>query len=104
MKVILGDRRVGKTTKLIELADNYNGYIVVHSVKNAQQVFNMAREMGKKINMPITFYEFMHHQYGYRCRHFYIDDIDLCLGQLSQFEIKAVTLTTGELIDVNKDS
>ena len=93
MEVIHLPRGGGKTKRLIEIADNYNGYIVAPTQKDAIRIFEMARKMKKDIHMPISFDEFIHRRYGPFCRRFYFDDLDRSLDDISRLPIIAVTLT-----------
>lgn len=59
MNKIILNRGDGKTTELIHLADNYNGYIVCKSIDGANDIQNYANSIGCKINLPITYDEFI---------------------------------------------
>ena len=97
MKKILLPRQGGKTSQLIEMADNYNGYIICPSVERIRNVLEQADRMGKKINPPITFRGFMRGQYckGLRAKIF-IDDLDDVLSCIFEIPIEAITMTIDE--------
>lgn len=59
MKIISMPRGAGKTTELIKMAADYNGCIVCYGVENARHIANVAKNLGIKINYPLTFYEFV---------------------------------------------
>ena len=102
MQVIHWPRGGGKTKKLIEMADNYNGYIVCPSIRDVERIFKMAQDMGKKINFPLTLEDFKHRKYhAPGCKRFYIDDVDRCLQALSGVPIVAITVTKEEAKDDN---
>ena len=80
-KIIFSHRRTGRTTQLIEKCSEYNyALIVCPTTVRAYHVFEMARKMGKKIQMPTTFLRFVE---GRFCEKnidaFLIDDLDCCL-------------------------
>ena len=76
-KIIFSNRRTGRTTRLIEKCTKYNyALIVCPTITRARHVFEMARNMGKKIPMPITFLEFVEGRfYGKNIDAFLIDDL-----------------------------
>lgn len=57
MYILRDERGSGKTHQLIKMADNYNGHIVVDKLETADKIFRMAKEMGLKINKPLTYRE-----------------------------------------------
>lgn len=61
---IYGPRCSGKTTRLIELAEKHDAYIVVSSERRRLQLLNTARRMGKDIRNPITLQELPFHMTG----------------------------------------
>ena len=94
MEIIIKNRNEGKTSQLISLADNYNGYIVCADRDFVQHIMKIAKTTGKNINMPITFDEFVRKQYyGAGVDKFYIDNADLLLQYLTAVRIEAITLT-----------
>lgn len=55
MKIFASGRRTGKTTELIKLAADRNGYIVVPHYDMIKYVEKLANEMGVQIHRPIDF-------------------------------------------------
>lgn len=53
-------RGAGKTTRLIELAERYDLYIIVSDERRKAIIRDMAKRMGKDIRNPITSHEFMY--------------------------------------------
>lgn len=80
MLQILGERRSGKTTKLIEEAGICpENYVVV--VPNYRMVV-FTKEMAKQMKIDvevITFLEFMNYRYGRKDKKYLIDELDVCL-------------------------
>lgn len=77
---ILGERRSGKTTKLLEKAGICpENYVVV--VPNYRMVV-FTKEMAKQMKIDvevITFHEFMNYRYGRKDKKYLIDELDVCL-------------------------
>jgi len=57
MKVIIKPRGWGKTTELIKLAAENEGYIVCHSLQEVDRISQQARDMELNIRYPITYKE-----------------------------------------------
>lgn len=93
MKIILGKRRTGKTTKLIEICAKDGGYIVTDSQQSAFRITHLANEMGLNINFPITYGEFITGRYGSGVIQFHIDNVDLLLKHISRYPVKTITIT-----------
>jgi len=95
MRVIALRRREGKTTKLIEAADNYNGYLVVCHRAEVRRVMLEAQKLGKKINQPITFDDFVNKRYHLLgVKKFHIDNLDLLVRYISQVPIETISINT----------
>jgi hypothetical protein len=98
VKVILRPRRTGRTEDLVELcieAEAYGepSYIVCSDHREAVRISRVAEEKGYHISFPITFHEFLTHQYAHRnIKNFFIDNADILLQQLSPVQIRAVTM------------
>ena len=77
---ILGERRSGKTTKLLEKAgicpENY--VVVVPNHRMAVFTKEMAKQMKIDVEV-ITFLEFMNYRYGRKDKKYLIDELDVCL-------------------------
>lgn len=97
VEVIAKDRQRGKTTELIELAARDWLYIVVPNHALVSYTQDLARKMGLDIPQPITWEEFVRDRY-YRhgIKGFVIDNLDLCIQQMTRVPIKAVSLTVPE--------
>lgn len=105
MKIIHGARGIGKTKRLVELANKDHGYIVVRSRKEAVRVFH---EEGAKY-FPLTVAEIQHVGSGVRA--LYVDGLDTLLAANLLHPVRAVTfdavqdvehLTRGEDPDEEK--
>jgi hypothetical protein len=94
MKIIIKPRHGGKPTELIRLADKNDGYIVCTNRMDVHRVVERAQSMGCSINFPITFDEFLSHQYyGKGIRKFFIDNVDILLESLSHAPIEAISIS-----------
>lgn len=95
MKIIESGKGAGKTFALLEMAKNYNGYIVCPNIKQANFVHDLATKNGYNINFPITAEEFFGGNfYGKGVKKFYIDNIDTILHDCTGgVPIVAVTST-----------
>jgi len=105
MKIIAGGRGQGKTTKLIKEAYDNNGVIVCRNKTIVQYIIDKASNMGCLPISTCLIDEIM-------CCHpdtkFYIDDYDWFVKQpinwndLSYINIEAVTMTSDDVVDLNK--
>lgn len=94
MQTIISARGGGKTTKLLQMLDNYNGYMVCSSMKEVDRVYRFAKDTGYKINQPITFEQFLSGEFYYDgVGELCVDNADLLLEQLGRGKIKAITIT-----------
>lgn len=59
-KLILGDRRSGKTTELIKESARTGAYIVVSCKNEARDVFRLSKELGLNIPYPLTVNEMIY--------------------------------------------
>lgn len=97
MKIIVGERRSGKTTKLIEMCAKQGGYIVCINRHEAQRVLAEAKGMGLKIPLPITFTDIRNQRYCVGgVKKLYLDNAELFLGSLVSVPIVAITMTMDE--------
>ena len=55
MKLIYKGRRQGKTYDMIKLASENKGYILCSTVQQAQQIYNLSKDIGVSIHFPITY-------------------------------------------------
>lgn len=86
MNIVLGYRRSGKTTRLIEKCakDRYSIIVCPNRVM-CKHVFDQALQMGKKIPYPITFEEFVYGRWdGKFVDRFYFDELQSSLQILAQ--------------------
>lgn len=86
MDIIIGGRQSGRTTLLIqECAANKDSVIVCPTIKMADSVYQMAKEMGVEIKHPISFRHFCSVSegvHGGRTK-YYFDNLDLCLKTMA---------------------
>jgi len=105
-KFIILDRQKGKTTQLIKMADNYDGYIVCANREIAKYTADMARKMGAKIHFPMTIREILKGKYyPHGVKKIYIDNLDLMLHEIAPGLITAaVTLTPSTPLSNDQES
>jgi len=85
---------MGKTTELIKMSHENGGYIVCSTQQEVQRIFQLSIELECTIPFPISFDEFIHHEYHSRgIKEFYIDNVDMLIQYLSDVPIKAITLS-----------
>ena len=95
LKVILGGRRSGKTTKLIQLAAETGATMVVLHRRRCDQLKQMAKDMGIEIKTPITFGDYMRPEFhrGREYSGFVIDDLEILLDGGCSAPVIAVSAT-----------
>lgn len=109
MKIIYGSRQSGRTTELIKMCahDNYS-LIVCPSSLMCEAVYQLSKELGYKISMPITFREFTKGLYSsIYVDKFYFDNLETCLeGCCGGGPIGAVALNSekSEIIELKKNN
>ena len=54
MKLIYKGRRQGKTYDMIKLASENKGYILCSTHQQAQHIYNLSKDMGVDIHLPLT--------------------------------------------------
>jgi hypothetical protein len=98
MKVIASSRYTGKTTQLIRMSAEGQGYIVTTCHDRACHIVRMAEEMELYIPFPLTFGEVRAREYFSKgVRGFLIDDAEALIQYFIQdVPIKAITVTTEE--------
>jgi len=98
MKIIIGGRGSGKTTELIKMCAKDNGRIICRSKAIANYIMDIAKDMGLKINRPLTYEDFTKHSPMIQgANSLYIDDINMLLETMAgRMNVKAVTLTKDE--------
>jgi len=82
-EIILG-RGAGKTTKLIELAKNKNGYIACFSHREARRIFTQAKKTGFDINKPIIFRDIICRCSIIREKKIWIDELTFLLKAFNE--------------------
>ncbi|MDD5708778.1 MAG: hypothetical protein PHR35_22920 [Kiritimatiellae bacterium] len=95
MKILVQPPRSGKTMAMIRMADDFNGYIVCRSQRDAYRIAELARNMGARIHFPVTYDEVDRHQYHAGGVHrFWFDGADDYLrARFPDVEIAGLTLT-----------
>ena len=97
MEVYAKPRQRGKTTDLIRLAAEEWLYIVSPDQNMARYTAEMAGKMGLDIPYPITWGEFAsRHYHGPGIKGFVIDNLDMCIQQMTTVPIRAVSLNVPE--------
>lgn len=95
MKVILGARGSGKTTKLIEESNKTGSRIIVRSADERKRICFQAHHLNIDIPDPITYRGFIDGDYrGEKNTNFLLDDLDSFLSYLCpKGSIETVALT-----------
>lgn len=96
--VFVGDRRSGKTTRLIHQAANKNGFIVCCNNHDRVRIAEMARDMGVSINTPITVDDFFNKQpgsmgYAHDKIFYHVDDAERILEYFLHGKIHSISIT-----------
>jgi hypothetical protein len=83
MKVIYRKRQTGRTTELLDLAEETGATIVCHSLAEANRLRAQAKYEGRKIKPPISIVTVLDQYRGLQLTGKYlIDNLDLCLSTL----------------------
>lgn len=102
MIIIASGRKTSRTTRLIEMSAEAESrgevnYIVCGTREQAYRIAQKAKELGLNIGFPITYHEFLDHQYYDRhIDHLLIDNADYLLQGMTPVPIKAITLLKEE--------
>lgn len=94
MKVVTGARQTGKTTEAIELANEHDAYLVVHTKDRATQVYH-GENYPDLDRFPITYQELRNGHRG-RPQRVVIDDLDMFLRSQFDVPVEGVTMTASE--------
>jgi hypothetical protein len=93
MEIIIGTRRTGRTTRLIELAAKDALHIVCRNLPDAKRIAEQAREMDLDIPYPITYERFIRgSMYTRGMKGLLIDDVLDLLRYMNAAPIAAVTI------------
>lgn len=95
MQIICKGRGKGKTIDLITLAGNTNKLIVCSTQKEADRIHRVARKLGMRIHVPITYTEFLRGDfYIPGMQSFLIDNVEELLQKIGRgVPIEAITIT-----------
>ena len=97
MNVYARPRRGGKTTELVRLAAEEFLYVVCPDRQQVRYVQRVARDMGLDIPFPMTWGEFLRGDYRSKgVKGFVIDNLDLCIQQMTTVPVRAVSLTDAD--------
>ena len=97
MKVYARPRQGGKTTELIRLAAEEFLYVDSPDQAQVRYVARTARDMGLDIPFPLTWQEFTSGRYeGKGINGFVIDNLDMCIQQMTTVPVRAVSLTDAD--------
>jgi hypothetical protein len=98
MELIVGGRRTGRTTLLIQRCAEAEkrgeiSYIVCQSHQQAYAIATKAKEMGLMIGFPITYHEFLGKTYyGRNIKNFFLDNLEILLAHMTTVNIASVVL------------
>ena len=103
MKMIIKGRGEGKTTEFIKMSAETGCRIVCISMMECHRVLKVAKEMGYHIPKPEPFHNLLHgfSGRGERLSGYLIDNLDLCLQQLTPIPIMAVSLSVPPYRNIN---
>lgn len=100
MKILLGERRSGKTTELVKIAAQSKAVIVCFNQQMVQCTKDRAKQLGLEIETPITFSKL---QKGYLMgtnHKVLIDDFDLVLRSIISGyhnDVEAIAMSNEEI-------
>jgi hypothetical protein len=86
MQIIYDLPNTGKTTRILKLCSENNGYLISRDAKLCRVVIELAERLNIKINKPIPFEDIYNYDKyaGYHDkRKFYIDNLDLIIKKFS---------------------
>jgi hypothetical protein len=93
MKIILAGRGEGKTTELIHLSAEKWYYIVCEAVEDVARIAGEASDRGLQIPFPLTYNEFLNHQYlGGGIKGILVDNVDKLLQYISRGKVKGFSV------------
>jgi len=93
MKLLLGGKRSGKTTKLIRLSAATEAVLVVSSHVVVGSILDSAKYLGLSIPKPITFHAFVHSTHIESAPNGYlIDDLYACMQSVSSSLVQGISI------------
>ena len=95
MKVIYKGRGQGKTYDMIKLASENKGYILCSTVRQAQHIYDLSKDMGLSIHFPIT-YSDLPLTKGQRIDSVLIDDAEDFIEKSVGKNVSAISITDKE--------
>ena len=95
MKVICKGRGQGKTYDMIKLASENKGYILCSTVRQAQHIYDLSKDMGVSIHFPIT-YSDLPLTKGQRIDSILIDDAENFIEKSVGKNVSAISITDKE--------
>ena len=95
MKVIRKGRGQGKTYDMIKLASENNGYILCSTVRQAQYIYKLSKDMGVDIHFPIT-YSDLPLTKGQRIDNILIDNAETFIENAVGKNVSAISITDEE--------
>lgn len=100
MKVIVGGRGSGKTLELIKRASETHGLIVVSNTIRANEIADMAHDLGYEIPHPISILLF-NRKRGFGYKSILIDDTNDVLQSLLCYKVDTVTFSSEDISITN---
>ena len=106
MNLISGERRSGKTTRILKLASKNQSTIVTWNSRHASQLFETAKSMGLAIPKPITFEKFLNRANHQGVKSFCFEELGQLLCSMTRCPIIASTwdTTTHPIIKLQPNS
>lgn len=95
MKVIYKGRGQGKTYDMIKLASENKGYILCSTVRQAQYIYKLSKDMGVDIHFPIT-YSDLPLTKGQRIDNILIDNAETFIETRVGKKVSAISITDEE--------
>jgi hypothetical protein len=100
MEFIIGGRGSGKTLELIKRASETHGLIVVSNTIRANEIDDMAHELGYKIPHPVSILLF-NRKDATEYKSVFVDDVEDVLQSLLCYKVDVVTLSSENISITN---
>ncbi len=102
MKLIIGGRQSGKTTKLIQESARTGAVIVCAHTSYAKQIMSRAYDLRLEIQHPISYHDLLTNngimnRSGYAPKQVLIDDATEFIKFVVRAEVKAITIEDGAI-------